>query len=263
MKILNKIKSKLPFIKEERNSYKYYIIGNKNAYHRILSNKEKVLINNFQNNDGYKRSYSQDGEDMLLASLYDDIPNYSGFYIDIGAHDPIRFSNTQYFYEKGWRGINIDATPGSMIKFFKLRPYDINIECGISDNNKKLLYYCFEEPALNSFNSVISEERKNNGWKIKEKLYIQTRTINDILRNNLPVNQKIDFINIDIEGMEFDIIKTFDFNSFSPKYFLIEDLKSINDYQNISDNELSRYLKENKYSPKLKSKRTTIYSRDY
>ncbi len=62
---------------------------------------------------------------MIVASFYDSNPHYKGFYVDIGAHHPFRYSNTQFFYEKGWRGINIDATPGSMDRFKDFRPEDI------------------------------------------------------------------------------------------------------------------------------------------
>ena len=60
-------------------------------------------------------SYSQQGEDMILKSLFQD--HQSGFYVDVGAHHPSRFSNTYFFYLRGWRGINIDAMPGSMAAF--------------------------------------------------------------------------------------------------------------------------------------------------
>ena len=74
-------------------------------------------------------SYSQEGEDLIINRLIDSKKN--GFYIDIGAHHPFRFSNTYKFYKMGWNGINIDAMPGSMKLFREKRPRDINIECGI------------------------------------------------------------------------------------------------------------------------------------
>jgi len=245
MSILKKIKSLVPLIIEKRGAHKYYIWGNKKDYR--LS--------------GFKKSYSQDGEDMLLISLYEDIPDYKGFYLDIGVHDPIRYSNTHFFYEKGWRGINIDATPGSMKRFEELRPEDINIECGVSDVNDELLYYCFIEPALNSFNSALSEDRIKKGWEIKEKIKVKTRPINDILKEYLPTNRCIDFINVDIEGMEIQILKKFDFEKYAPKYFLIEDLENCEtDLCNL-DSELTLLLKSKNYYPVLKSKRTIIYAK--
>jgi hypothetical protein len=81
-----------------------------------------------------------------------------GFYVDVGAHHPLRFSNTYLFYKKGWRGINIDATPGSMKLFNKIRPEDTNIESPVSNTHRKMSYYIFDEPALNSFSSKLSKK---------------------------------------------------------------------------------------------------------
>ena len=64
-------------------------------------------------------SYSQEGEDMILRRLFE--TRRRGFYVDVGAHHPRRFSNTYYFYRQGWSGINIDAAPGSMKLFDRLR----------------------------------------------------------------------------------------------------------------------------------------------
>src|SRR5574341_354761 len=76
------------------------------------------------------KSYSQEGKDMILRRIFGNVEN--GFYVDVGAYHPKRFSNTFYFYKKGWSGINIDAMPGSMKFFTKMRSRDINYRsCGI------------------------------------------------------------------------------------------------------------------------------------
>ena len=75
------------------------------------------------------KSYSQEGEDLLLRRIFEH--QKIGFYVDVGAHHPFRFSNTYLLYKRGWRGINIDAMPGSMRLFRKFRPRDTNIECGV------------------------------------------------------------------------------------------------------------------------------------
>jgi hypothetical protein len=73
-------------------------------------------------------SYSQDGEDMVLkVFFYENKRKYEGFYIDVGAHHPFRFSNTAFFYQKGWRGINIEPTPDLIKKFKRYRKRDINL----------------------------------------------------------------------------------------------------------------------------------------
>ncbi|MFM6476289.1 MAG: hypothetical protein ACKPGH_22810, partial [Dolichospermum sp.] len=105
----------------------------------------------------HKISFSQDGEDIVIAELFNNKPE--GFYVDVGAHHPQRFSNTYYFYLNGWSGINIDAMPGSMKIFDDLRPRDINLEIPISDKSEILTYYEFDETSINSFSLPLSHER--------------------------------------------------------------------------------------------------------
>ena len=96
-----------------------------------------------------KKSYAMDNEDTAVLNYFKDKKN--GFYIDVGAHHPMRFSNTYLFYKKKWKGIYIDALPGSMKLFNKLRPRDINLELGVGQKEEELNYYMFNETALNSF----------------------------------------------------------------------------------------------------------------
>lgn len=92
--------------------------------------------------DGYKKwHYSQEGEDVILARMFEH--QSSGFYVDIGAHHPRRFSNTRLLAEKGWRGINVDPLPGVMKLFRKDRPADINLEIAISQARGFSPYFMF------------------------------------------------------------------------------------------------------------------------
>src|SRR6056297_1825951 len=83
----------------------------------------------------FKRSFSQSGEDMILNNLFANIKK--GVYIDLGANDPYFQSNTQYFYELGWKGINIDANPDSIKRLKKIRKRDINIVALIANELKE------------------------------------------------------------------------------------------------------------------------------
>jgi len=174
----------------------------------------------------YQKCYSQDGEDGLLLSFLCD--RKEGFYIDIGAHHPMRFSNTYLFYKKGWCGINIDATPGSMKAFNKIRERDINVEAGIGDSYGELDYYSFCEPALNSFDKELSNERIKNGWKLKRQggvIQVKVFPINDVLNKYMPKNRHIDFITIDIEGFDLVVLSSWDFEKYAPDFFVIEDVE--------------------------------------
>src|SRR6185312_10702252 len=102
-------------------------------------------------------AYSQDGEDMILRRLFEGQPK--GFYVDVGAHDPFRFSNTCYFHRRGWTGINIDPNPVAIDRFRRHRPSDVNICVGVSEAEESLFFYFFNEPALNTFDSALAAER--------------------------------------------------------------------------------------------------------
>ena len=86
----------------------------------------------------WPHSYSQEGEDLVLARYF---AKSSLIYVDVGAHHPTRYSNTYLFYSQGWRGINIDAMPGSMDAFRRDRPRDINIEALVSTSKKPTITF--------------------------------------------------------------------------------------------------------------------------
>ena len=93
----------------------------------------------------YYLSCSQFGEDMIVRHLLADVP--IGFYVDIGAHHPVYYSNTYHFYCRGWRGINVDARTGSMELFNLLRPRDINVEgCVDAVPNRARSSFCLTLP---------------------------------------------------------------------------------------------------------------------
>lgn len=202
-------------------------------------------------------SYSQEGEDLILDRIFDSKKN--GFYIDIGAHHPFRFSNTYKFYKRGWRGINIDAMPGSMKLFSQTRSRDINIECGIAKKEEKLKYFIFNEKALNTF-SIIEAESKNNldNYKILKVEEIMTKPLSSILTEYLPDNVKIDFITIDVEGLDIEVLESFDLNKYKIPFILVEDLISDLDEILISSKSY-KYLKSYNYKIIAKTKNTLIY----
>ncbi|MFT4668550.1 MAG: FkbM family methyltransferase [Flavobacteriaceae bacterium] len=172
-------------------------------------------------------SYAQEGEDVLIDRFLN--TKSRGFYVDIGAHHPERFSNTYRFYQRGWRGINIDAMPGSMDAFTAERPEDINLELGISKEKGELTYYMFNEPALNTFSEA--EAKKKDGlrdYKIIETRKIVTYPLNEILEKHLQGTTRIDFISIDVEGLDLEVVESNDWEKYRPTLLLVEDLKKWN-----------------------------------
>lgn len=202
--------------------------------------------------------YSQEGEDIILNELLQNKSN--GFYVDIGAHHPRRFSNTHLFYKKGWRGINIDAMPGSMKVFKRERPRDINLELGVSGRKGNMVYYMFDEPALNGFSGELSKERdKESNFKIIGKKKINTYPLSTILDRYLPKGEKIDFISIDVEGLDLVVLKSNNWKKYSPKYVLIEYLNI--DIESIMKDPLYSFLSKKGYKIVAKTFRTLIFEK--
>lgn len=168
----------------------------------------------------YRKSYSQFGEDMVLSSFLD--VSKKGFYVDIGAYHPEKFSNTYFYYKKGWCGLNIDARPGSMVEFKKRRPRDINIESGVSNNTGLLKYHMYKEPAYNTFSEKNYSRLKNKGIEPYKIEKVSIDRLENILKDNLPENREIDFVSIDVEGHTIEVLESNNWSKYRPKYILVE-----------------------------------------
>jgi len=208
----------------------------------------------------FKQSYAQEGEDILIDRILNN--QKQGFFIDVGAHHPMRFSNTYYFYRKGWRGINIDAMPGSMKLFQEHRPEDINIEAAISRDPSPLVYYRFNEPALNTF--IKEEAEKKDGlatYRIEEKITIQTTTLSSIIDQYLPKGKEVDFLTIDVEGLDLEVLQSNDWSRVKPRLIIVEDLSR--ELNLILENSATRqFLEQQGYRLFSKLYNTCMYLRN-
>lgn len=218
-----------------------------------LSNKLKIILDKYT-----IKIYAQDGEDIILKEYLSGKEN--GFYVDIGAHHPMRFSNTHLFYKKGWKGINIDAMPGSMKLFNKIRKRDVNLEIGISEKEDISTYYMFNEPGLNGFSKELSIERDSDkNYKIIGKKEIKTFPLSIILDKYLQKNQKIDFMNIDVEGLDLQVLKSNNWDKYKPEFVLVEITNT--DLNKIQKDPTYIYLTEKGYKLVAKTYRTCIFKR--
>ena len=166
-------------------------------------------------------AYSQDGEDMILRRLFEHQTH--GFYVDVGAHHPYRFSNSCYFFRRGWAGINIDPNPDAIDAFRRDRPSDINVCVGVSDKAGELSFHFFNEPALNTFDADLAAERARlPDYRLVKTRSIPVRRLDDLLTEYLPRDRKIDFMSIDVEGMDLSVLRSNDWSRFRPALLLVE-----------------------------------------
>jgi FkbM family methyltransferase len=206
-----------------------------------------------------KTSYAQEGEDMIINRFFEF--KKKGVYVDVGAHHPFRFSNTSFFYRKGWSGINIDPLPEAAALFKKYRKRDVNIQKGVSLKEEQLLYYAFNEPAYNTF----SEEKANEyikaglGLPLLRKEKIDTVPLRSILDANLPPGTTIDFLTIDTEGLEMEVLESNNWEKYQPTIIVLEDHTiEIEKHLNAA---LNLYMKKRNYALVGKSYYSYIYKK--
>lgn len=204
------------------------------------------------------KSYALQGEDLILKEIF--ASQVQGFYVDVGAHHPFRFSNTYLFYKRGWRGINIDAMPDSMIPFNRFRPRDINIECGVAFNGGggSMTYYSFNEPALNGFNPKLSTKYQAHPlYHLIDTISVPVRRLEEILDDNLPPHTAIDFLSVDVEGLDLEVLRSNNWDKYRPRIVLAESWES--DLESIYQDEIYTFLHSLGYKLFAKTTNTLIF----
>ncbi len=190
-------------------------------------------------------AFSQYGEDIVIRKLFSNKRN--GFYVDIGAHHPRMLSNTYMFYKRGWRGINVDAQPGSMAPFHDLRPEDTNLELGVAATEGELAYYSFNDPVINTFSKDLADEyvNSNRNYKLEKVIPVKTMPLATLLDKYLAAGAQIDFLNVDCEGLDFEVLKSNDWSRYRPRLVIVEALED--DLPNIEQSEIYQLMKSIDY----------------
>lgn len=197
----------------------------------------------------YLVSFSKSGDDIQLRQL---IKNKKpGTYVDIGCWDPTKSSNSYFFYLRGWRGICIDPNPELAERYKKIRPSDTFINCAIGQNKGHLNYYMLDEhnSSMNTFDLEFLKKH-NLESKIKETLSIPLYNLKAILDKHLKPNERLDFFDIDVEGLDLEVLKSNDWEKYRPAVLIIETNLSLRDEIN---SEVVKYLEEQGYSLKAKT----------
>jgi FkbM family methyltransferase len=221
-KFLNFVK-KYPFLK---NFYYFY----------------NIYIRNYK----YLRNGSQFGEEKFILSFFD--KNYKGTFVDIGCFHPTRHNNTFEMYRSGWTGVNIDLNPLTIDLFNFFRKKDINIHAAISDKEEiKKLYFVNELNTQNTLEENHLLFLKNHHGVKEEEISLEninTKRLDTLLESH-NIND-IDFMNVDVEGHELNIINSIDFNKYKIKFICIEMINH-NNQAKLVNKRLNDILKKNDY----------------
>jgi FkbM family methyltransferase len=169
--------------------------------------------------NGMMVSYAGSAEDVMLRRFFGD--QAAGFYIDIGAHDPLIGSVTQHFFLSGWRGLNIEPLPKFFQRLVAARPGDINLNVAVSEDSGILdLIVDHTEPGLSTMTQELADEYARSGHNL-ERIKVPTRPLVDIVREYC-ADRTIDFLKIDAEGHELEILRGIDLAVWRPRVILIE-----------------------------------------
>ena len=170
-----------------------------------------------------------DGEDIEIVKYFDNKKN--GFYVDVGSYHPIERNNTMLLYNKGWEGINIDISDFSIKLFDQLRPRDINLNLAVSKNEGEIEMYF--QKKLSQLSTIKKEQiKKSFQGEVKIRKII-SKTLTSILDESKFANKKIDFLDIDVEGADMDVLESLDFEKYSPELICIEVIEKNNEDSNI------------------------------
>lgn len=202
--------------------------------------------------------HGQEGEDLLLKQLLRN--QASGFFVDVGAHHPVRFSNTYALYRSGWRGINIDATPGSMQAFNTLRPGDVNIETVVSDSVEPLTFYVFEEGALNTLDERLAQEYIDTGWPLREQVELTPQPLSGLFDAHVPAGMQIDVMSVDVEEHELHVLQSNNWKKYQPTIIIVEILDV--SMQSLAEHPVAIFLRAQGYRPCAFLCRTVFFVRE-
>jgi len=201
-------------------------------------------------------SFSQEGEDMVLKRIFGS--KQDGIYVDVGSHHPTLFSNTNYFHQNGWTGINIDALPGSKVNFDAKRPNDTNLELLVSENEGMTEFYLFDPPLMNTMSKQQAKENEKFDWcKLKETIMVASMPLGLLLDRYLASGTKIDFMTVDVEGAEMTVLRSNNWERYTPDVLLVE-IIDIN-IEGVFKTEVHRFLTERSYQLFAKTGNTLFY----
>ena len=217
--------------------------NNNNCNERL----EKAINHPWQKFGGL--SYAQEGEDFLIMNLFANIGKEHFSYLDVGAHDPYVISNTALLYQRGCRGYNVEADVERYQDFVLQRPLDTNINIGVGTaNGKKILY------RVGEISSFVLEEVLfwKNKWGGSEEIYeieVEVMTLSDIVKNYCN-GVFPEYMTIDIEGLDYDVINSCDFMNTKPMVITVEVAQR--PYTDLNPEKMVKMLAGKGYSPAVR-----------
>lgn len=197
-----------------------------------------------------KKSYSQAGEDVIIfyALIMLGIPMNECTYLDLGANRPIEMSNTYFFYEQGARGVLVEANCTLISELERKRGGDVILnKCITGHTGDKVPFNVLNLDGLSKIGSVDDILAANPEAELLETIELETITVGDIVDEYLGGNSPV-IMNLDIEGLEKEILDSIDFSTIRPLFMIIEMIPYSTELTaGVKDNELLEYVRSKGY----------------
>lgn len=190
-------------------------------------------------------SYSQEGEDRLIDALLGHPA--TGWYVDVGANHPKRFSNTHRFFRRGWHGINIEPNVTLYQQFLVERPGDINVNCGIGEMAGELRFFSFFPDTLSTFSREKAQDYCKQGFRIVSEVPVAIKPLREVLDLHCR-SEQIDFLSVDTEGLDLEVLRSNDWTRFRPRVICVETASSGEGLSEANSGEVRTFLESHGYS---------------
>lgn len=192
------------------------------------------------------RSYAQCGEDSIARFVFDGLRVARPSYLDLGAHDPVRMSNTFLFYCAGSRGVCVEPDPALFRRLKRKRPRDTCLNVGVGLAKGSADFYLMTNPALNTFSQAEAERYQSYGKQtIEAVLPVPIVPINTLIREHFSAPPQ--FLSIDIEGLDLPILQQLDFAALRPLVLCAETLTYTEDRSDHKRADLIDFVLGNDY----------------
>ncbi|MDQ6831805.1 MAG: FkbM family methyltransferase, partial [Chloroflexota bacterium] len=162
-------------------------------------------------------SYAQNSEDVMLWRALRHVE--CGFYIDVGANDPTLYSVTKAFYDRGWRGINVEPVQAFLRKLRAERPDDVNLGVAAAREHGSIRMYDVVGSGLSTTDAAIADRHRLDGYEIVVS-EVEARTMAEICNAHAPA--EVHFLKVDVEGAERDVLLGADFEAVRPWIVVVE-----------------------------------------
>jgi FkbM family methyltransferase len=177
--------------------------------------------------------YAQHGEDRRLDALL--AGRKHGFYIDVGAWQPVQDSVTKYFYDRGWRGVNVEPHPGWAEVLRRERPRDVTLQVALGDAPGEQTLTVIGRTGLSTFDAALADQAE--GWikenrpqpAVVERVTVPVVTLAQVCREHVPPGAEIDFLKVDVEGWEERVLRGGDWERFRPRIVVVEAVAPLSD----------------------------------